>query len=82
MIELHYEARADELRWTPTRYRRLANAMQITDYELGAFFRLRVSEVERYLRRGFPPTVELHLTLLEKCVLPDSKPPIFPDLTC
>lgn len=83
MLVLHYERQAEALHWTAARYRRLASALQLTAYELGAFVRLRIHETEKYLTKNtFPPTVELHLTLIERTVFPTSKPPIFPDLPC
>jgi hypothetical protein len=83
MLVLHYERQAEALNWSAARFRRLASALQLTAYELGAFMRLRITETEKYLtKNAFPPTVELHLTLIEQSVFPTSKPPIFPDLPC
>lgn len=83
LIDLHYEAQADELRWTAHRFRRLAAALQLTTYELGALIRLRVHQTEGYLKKdAFPPPAELHLTLIERALLPSSKPPVFPSLQC
>jgi hypothetical protein len=83
MLVLHYERQAEALNWNASRFRRLASAMQLTVYELGAFIRLRITETEKCLtKNSFPSTVELHLTLIEQSVFPTSKPPIFPDLPC
>ena len=79
LIDLHYEAQAEELHWTAHRFRRLAAALQLTTGELGALLRLRPHQTEGYLKKNsFPPTVELHLTMVERTVLPSSKPPVFP----
>jgi hypothetical protein len=79
LIELHYERLSDDLRWNNTRYRRLCSALKLTEWELGAFIRCRISEIARWLRSDqYPATVELHLTLIEQTVFPTSKPPPFP----
>ncbi len=60
----------DELHWTPERYNALCNALSLTVYELGAFVRARISDVDRWLKvRDFPPAVELHLTFIERVAL-------------
>jgi hypothetical protein len=79
LLQLHYTQRAEELTWNAARFRRLAHALQLTVHELGAFFRLKINETEKYLRQDkFPATVELHLTLAERAIYPTSTPPIFP----
>lgn len=82
LIELHYEQQDEYLHWTNSRYRKLASALQLTEYELGAFLRCRVMDVTRWLETNkYPPTVELHLTMIEQSVFPTSKPPPFPVVT-
>jgi hypothetical protein len=82
LIEEHYANQGEDLAWTTDRLRRLCAALQLTPYELGAMLRLKIGEVERQLRtNSFHPTVELHLTLIERAVLPTSKPPVIPDAT-
>lgn len=81
LIQLHYQQIGDELTWNAAKFRRLANALQLTVHELGAFFRLSVSQTEGYLRRDtFPPTVELHLTLLARTVWFHDDSSVFPEL--
>lgn len=81
LIEFHYERMGGELHWTSDRYRRLAAALQFTVHELAAFIRIKPRAIETMLRDGkFPPTVELHLSLIERTVFPTSKPPIFPNV--
>lgn len=82
-IQLHYRQRADELKWTTTRFKRLAAALQLTVYELAAFIRIPPSHIARHLAANkFPPTVELHLTLIENTVFPNRNPAIFPEIPC
>jgi hypothetical protein len=80
-IRLHYEIIKDDLTWTAARFRRLAAAMKLTTRELGAFIRLPGAVTNRYMKDdAFPTTVELHLTIIERAVLPSSRPQIFPAL--
>lgn len=79
LIQAHYAKMGDQLEWSAARYRRLANALQLTVHELGAFFRIKPGELEKMLRRDkFPATVELHLTILERTVYPGGEQPVFP----
>ena len=81
LIQLHYEQISDELSWNAAKFRRLANALQLTVHELGAFIRLTPSQTEAHLRSdAFPPTVELHLTMVARTVWFHSEKPIFPEL--
>jgi hypothetical protein len=83
LIELHYAKLGDDLRWNAARYRRLAGNLVLTVYELGAILRLKPRAIDDYLSRdAFPPTVELHLTLLERALYPSSLPPVFPSELC
>ena len=78
-IEIHYESQSERLQWTNARYRRLCAALKLTEYEMGAFLRCRIADVEKWLRTNrYPPTVELHLTTIESVILPTSKPSVFP----
>lgn len=75
----HYADRADELLWSVDRLHRLCAALQLTEWELGAMIRVSLCEMARYLRDNrFPAPVELHLTMIERSVLPTSTPNIFP----
>jgi len=79
LFEEHYANLGDELRWDVDRFHRLCAALQLTEYELGAMLRIRVQDTERcILKNRFAPPVELHLTLLERSVFPNSKPSVFP----
>jgi hypothetical protein len=82
-IQLHYRGLAEELAWTPARFRRLAGILRLTVHEVGALIRLSPGQTDRILESGaFPPPVELHLTLIERTVFPSSTDPLFPDLSC
>ena len=79
LIEAHYETLGDQLSWNAERFRKLAEAAHMTVFELGAVFRLTTTETARYLRQDqFPATVELHLTLFSRFLLPSSGAPVFP----
>ena len=81
LIELHYEQFKDELTWTAAKFRRLAHSLSLTNHELGAIFRMKPSETEKYLRRDrFPAPIELHLSMLARLVWVNSAPPLLPDL--
>ena len=81
LIEQHYANFAEALEWSPDRFRRLCAALQLTPYELGALVRLRPGDTEACLNRGsFPAPVELHLTIFERALFPNSQPPIIPSL--
>lgn len=81
LIRLHYEERKHELTWNAAKFRRLAHALQLTTHELGAFIRLNSADVDRYVHNDrFPPTVELHLTLLARTIWFHDETPIFPDV--
>lgn len=83
LIELHYERLGEELVWTAARVRRLCSGLQITYSELARFIRVRPCDINKWIRTdSFPPTVELHLTLIERAVFPSvTKPPVFPCLS-
>lgn len=79
LIELHYEERAEDFRWNAERFRRLAEALQMTVYELGAYIRMSIGDTEAALRRDkFNRQAELHLALISRTLYPDSRPRIFP----
>jgi hypothetical protein len=78
LFEEHY-ANLDDLRWTVDRLRRVCAALQLTEFELGAMIRMRIPDMARCLQKNrFPPPIELHLTLIERSIFPNSKPPVFP----
>ncbi len=81
LIEQHYASIDEELTWTVNRLHRLCTALQFTVSELAAYLRIRPHDMARWCDRNqFPPTVELHLTLIERAALPNAKPPVFPAL--
>lgn len=83
LIDLHYERIGEELEWNAARARRLCAAMQLTFSEVARFIRVRPSDFNKWIRTDrFPPTVELHLTLIERAVFPSiTKAPVFPCLS-
>jgi hypothetical protein len=79
LFENHYANLEDELRWNTDRVHRLCAALQLTEFELGAMIRMKIPEMVRSLRANqFSASAELHLTLLERAVFPNSKPSLFP----
>lgn len=81
LIEQHYANFDEELEWTVDRFRRLCAALRLTPYELGALVRMRVHQTETCLETNcFPAPVELHLTIFERAIFPNSHPPIIPAL--
>ena len=81
LITHHYELRKHELTWDVNRFRRLCNALNLTDQEMGAFLRVNPGVINAAVSRNrFPATLELHLTLIERSVFPTTTPPIFPAL--
>lgn len=82
LIKAHYEDISDELSWDRIRFDRLCGALQLTVEELAAYVRCSATHMRRWRETGkFPPTVELHLTLISRCVWPHDKgQPIFPCL--
>lgn len=81
LIQTHYKTLGDVLDWNAERFRRLAEALKLTIPELGALFRLTPSQTLKYMEAdAFPPTVELHLAILSRMIMPTSRTPIFPAL--
>lgn len=81
LIQTHYKTLGDSLSWNAERFRRLAEALKLSSIELGALFRLTPGQTRGYLKQdAFPPTVELHLTILSRAVMPTTAAPIFPAL--
>jgi hypothetical protein len=81
LIQTHYKTLGDVLEWNAERFRRLAEALKLTVPELGALFRLTPAQTLKYMEAdAFPPTVELHLAILSRAVMPTSRPPVFPAL--
>lgn len=81
LIQTHYKTLGDVLDWNAERFRRLAEALKLTIPELGALFRLTPSQTLKYMEAdSFPPTVELHLSILSRLIMPTSRTPIFPAL--
>lgn len=82
LIEAHYEEIAEELKWDRLRFDRLCSSLQLTHDELAAYIRCRPCDVRRWRHaEKFPPTVELHLTLIARCVWPhDPGMTVFPSL--
>lgn len=77
LIENHYAGMG--LRWDADKYRRLCAALRFTEWELGALLRLRFTDVARHLAENrFPPTVELHLELIWRSILPNSRGSVMP----
>lgn len=83
LIKAHYEDLAEELRWDRTRFTRLCAALQLTPEEMAEYLRCKPSHMTRWRDAGkFPPTVELHLTLIARCVWPhDPGTSVFPCLS-
>lgn len=81
LIEQHYDSIAEDLEWTTNRLDRLCAALKLTRAEMAAFIRVRPGNFQRWADENrFPPTVELHLTLIERAAMPVPKPPVFPSL--
>lgn len=81
LIGQHYASLAEELTWSTNRLHRLCAALHLSPAELAEFIRCRPCHMDKWIsKNSFPPTVELHLTLIERATMPDSKSPIFPSL--
>ena len=81
LIEAHYESLGDLLEWRAERFRRLAETLNLTVYELGAVIRLTPGDTDRYLKADkFPSTVELHLALIHETLNPNPVDSVFPSL--
>lgn len=79
LFEEHYAGLGEDLDWDVDRLHRLCSALQLTEFELAAMIRVRQTDMNRYLQKNnFPPTIELHLTLIERAIFPSSKPPVIP----
>lgn len=82
LIREHMAQFTDELSWSRERYLRLCGMLRLTPFELGALFRANISEITRWLHADrFPPYVELHLTMIERCYRPSATPAPFYPLT-
>jgi hypothetical protein len=81
LIQTHYKTLGELLDWNAERFRRLAEALKLSTTELGALFRLTPSQTKTFMERdAFPPTVELHLAIISRMIMPTSATPIFPAL--
>lgn len=80
LIREHYRGLGRELDWDAARVRRLCQALQLTEFEVGELLRVPRCLWSRCLSHGrFQATVELHLTLIERAVFPNFlKGPVFP----
>jgi len=69
-IRRHYEVIADDLDFDTHRYKRLAAALKLNVYELGAVLRLSPSEVDARLESGrYGKQVELQLYLMQQAFI-------------
>ena len=82
LIKAHYEDLSEELTWDRIRFDRLCSALQLTTEEMAAYLRCQPAQMNRWRLAGkFPATVELHLTLIARCVWPhDPGTSVFPAL--
>jgi len=79
LFEEHYAGLGEDMEWNVDRLHRLCAALQLTEFEVAAMIRVRIADMNRYLHKNsFPPTVALHLTLIERAIFPSSKPPVLP----
>lgn len=79
LIQQHYENIKEELTWDTNRLIRLCAACGVTLSELAAAIRFDPGQMGRCASvNQFPPTVELHLTMIERTVFRLTKPPLFP----
>lgn len=82
LIETHYANIADTLTWTADRLNRLCSAAQVTHEELATILRFPARQLHNAAAANrFPPTVELHLTLMEQFVFKElGRKQIFPNV--
>lgn len=81
LILQHYASIAEELLWTSNRLTRLCSALSMTPSEVAAVIRVTPGFLEGCRRANkFPPTIELHLTMMERVVFPSTNGPLFPPI--
>lgn len=79
LIRQHYADLKEELTWKPDRVNRLCAACGVTLGELAETIRFEPGKMSRCMAQGFfPPTVELHLSMIERAVFRIRSRPLLP----